>query len=152
MKRIGPLVFIAALIWTWKIVHSESTISFSTHVSLQSEFRDLMVQTIQSRKPEARNIIVTELWTETASQDTVRVYLTYRFETPASEGEWSLNEIGAQALLKKDGENADTQNWKLMSFTPTKDEIQFSEGLRITAGASLEEEPPSEDSPATTTE
>jgi hypothetical protein len=142
MKRIGPLLFLAALIWTWNIVHSESAIPFSTHVNIQTEFRELLLKSIKEKRPDAQNIQISELWTKESGQfdedkSEVEVYVTYSFDTPDSEGtSLNKNEITAVAILKKDNETNDSETWILESYKPTRDDIQFTEGLRITAGVS----------------
>lgn len=141
MKRIGPLIFLAALIWTWNVVHSESPVSFSTHVNIQNEFRDLLLKSILEKRPDAQNIQILELWTKSISpydQATeVEVHVTYAFDILDSESSHvNRNKISAVALLRKDTEINDTETWILERYTPTRDDIQFSEGLRITAGAS----------------
>jgi len=143
MKRIGPILFLAALIWTWNVVHSESSIPFSTHVNIQTEFRDLLVKSIQEKRPEAINIQIIELWTKgvmpTKKPSEVEVHVRYAFDTPDLSGSsFNKNEISAVAILKKDTETSETETWILESYTPTRDDIQFSEGLRITAGMSDE--------------
>jgi len=139
MKRIGPLIFLAALIWSWNIVHSESSVSFSTHVNIQSEFRDLLLKSIQEKRPQAQNIQILELWTKNLAPhkqpEEVEVHVTYAFDTlDPDSSSFNHNEISAIAILKKDIETRDTETWILESYTPTRDDIQFTEGLRITAG------------------
>lgn len=143
MKRFGPLLFLTALIWTWTVVHSESAISFSTHVNIQTEFRDLLFKSIQDKRPDARNIQILELWTKESgksrSDSQVEVHVTYSFDTPDAEGSsLNRNEISAHATLKKDTETQDSETWVLINYTPTRDDIQFTEGLRISAGVNSE--------------
>lgn len=135
MKNFGPLFFLIALIWSWHLVHSTSSVPFSTHMNLQTEFSELIVKSIQSRKPESKNIQIQEVWTESLNSEQVKLHVTYSFELPSDNESWSRSEISAEALLQKESQDDQGQKWKLIEFTPNRDEIIFSEGLLITPGA-----------------
>lgn len=138
MKRLSPLFLVIALIWTWNIVHGESTPSFSTHVNIQNELREIIQGSITKKYPEARQINIYQLWTEAEKQNLIRASLAYRFEAPDEAGQWTQIDIEASALLKKDEATVEDV-WTLKQLQANHSSLAFAEGLRIIAGQNAED-------------
>lgn len=140
MKRLSPLFLIIALIWTWNIVHGESSPNFSTHVNIQNELREIITSSILKKYPEARQTNIYQLWTEVEKQNLIKATLAYRFEAPDENGAWTQFDIQASALLKKD-ETVTEDVWVLNQLLANHSSLSFSEGLRIIVGQTEEASP-----------
>lgn len=149
MKRLSPIFLIAALIWTWNIVHGESTPNFSTHINIQNELRQIISDSITKKYPEARQTNIYQLWTEVEKQNIIKATLAYRFEAPNESGQWTQFDIQASALLKKDT-SVEEDVWVLNQLVANHSSLTFSEGLRITVGPNAEEPEPAAEAPAET--
>lgn len=150
MKKIVSLViFIAALIWTWNAIHTSEAVGFETHSGIQAKLADLIQQTLASKKPNAKDLSITRLWTETLSNNKVRAVFAYKFIDTSEEGESLEQIIEGEAVLHRElSDETNVDKWTLQSVKTTSDVVIFTEGSTITPGV---EEVPLE-TPATTEE
>ena len=149
MKKIVSLVvFIAALVWTWNIIHTSEAVGFETHSGIQSKLAELIENTLGTKKPNAKDLKITRLWTETLGDNKVRAVFAYSFTEPSEGGEALEQVIEGEAVLHREpSENAEVDKWALQSVKTTNDMVVFTEGSKITPGA----EPASPDAVATPT-
>jgi hypothetical protein len=134
MKKIVSLiVFAVALIWTWNIIHNSQPIGFETHSGIQQKLAELIKQTIASKKPNAKDLQVTRLWTEPMTDNKVRAVFAYKF-TEAADGEEATEQsIEGEAILHREAsDSTDVDNWTLQEVKTTNDVLIFSEGSKIT--------------------
>lgn len=142
MKKIVSLVvFIAALVWTWNVVHTTEAIGFETHSGIQAKLADLIKDTLAAKKPHAKDLTIQRLWTETLSDNKVRAVFSYKF-VDVSEGGEALEQVieGEAVLHREPSEDSKVDKWTLQSVKTTNDFVTFTEGSVVT---------PSEDSSAT---
>lgn len=136
MKKIVSLVvFIAALVWTWNVVHTSEAIGFETHSGIQAKLADLIKETLASKKPHAKDLSIQRLWTETLSENKVRAVFSYKF-VDISEGGESLEQMieGEAILHREPSENQKVDQWSLQSVKTTNDFVTFTEGSVVTPG------------------
>lgn len=148
MKKIVSLVvFVAALAWTWNVIHSSEAIGFETHSGIQTKLAELIQQTLSTKKPTAKDLTITRLWTEPLSDNKVRAVFAYKFTEPTEGGE-SLDQVieGEAVLHREPSETPNVDKWILQSVKTTNDMVVFSEGSTLTSGDS-EEPPPAEATP-----
>ena len=142
MKKIVSLIiFTAALIWTWNIIHSSEAIGFETHSGIQEKLADLIKQTVMTKKPNAKNFHITRLWTETMSDTKVRAVFAYAFSEAAEGSESTEQTVEGEAILFREPQDeSNLDKWTLQSVRTTNDSVTFSEGLIVTPGADTPEE------------
>lgn len=147
-KIISLVVFVAALVWTWNVIHTTPAIGFETHSGIQTKLADLIKQTLTTKKPNAKNVTITRLWTETLSENKVRAVFAYSFND-ALEGHESFDQIieGEAILHREPSEDSAVDKWILQSVRTTNDMVTFTEGSIITPGADIEDESTIEASP-----
>lgn len=136
MKKIVSLViFVAALVWTWNVVHTSQAVGFETHSSIQVKLADLITQTIASKRPQAKDLTITRLWTETLGDNKVRAVFAYKFTDIAEDGEAIEQTIEGEAVLYRDiSDEENVDKWVLQSVKTTNDIVVFTEGSTITHG------------------
>lgn len=150
MKKIVSLVvFIAALAWTWNVIHSSQAVGFETHSGIQVKLAELITQTLAAKKPHAKDLSITRLWTEALNDNKVRAVFAYKFIDTSEEGE-SLEQVieGEAVLYRSPSEDASIDGWTLQSVKTTNDIVVFTEGSTITPGPDAEATPA--ETPATT--
>ncbi len=131
-KIISLIVFAVALIWTWNIIHNSQAIGFETHSGIQQKLADLIKQTIATKKPEAKNLQVTRLWTEPMNDNKVRAVFAYKFTEPAEGGESTEQSIEGEAILHREvSDDNKVDKWTLQSVKTTNDVLIFSEGSTV---------------------
>jgi hypothetical protein len=150
MKKIISLViFSAALVWTWNLVHSSNAIGFETHSGIQQQLADLIKNTIQSKKPEATEVKIIKLWTESAGERKVKAVFSYSYSEPASATNPGKSErtIQGEALLLRDlSDSPSVDKWTLQSIKTLGDNVSYSDGSIITPDNAADDE----NEPATT--
>lgn len=137
MKKIVSLViFIAALVWTWNVIHTSQAVGFETHSGIQVKLAELITQTLAAKKPHAKDLSISRLWTETLSDNKVRAVFAYKFTDVAEDGESMEQVIEGEAVLYRDiSDQENVDKWVLQSVKTTNDIVVFTEGSTITPGA-----------------
>lgn len=150
MKKILSLVvFAAALVWTWSLIHSSSGIGTETHSGIQEKLATLIQQTVQKKRPTAQDIQVTRLWTEAMDDNKVRAVFAYRFFENADGGEKLEQTVEGEAILHREpGPDSRVDNWVLQKVTTTNDNVAFDQGSIVTPVAGADEEPAPAAAPA----
>ncbi len=141
MKKIVSLgVFIAALIWTWNVIHTSEAIGFETHSGIQMQLATIIQNTLTAKKPDAKDLVITRLWTESLGDNKVRAIFAFKFSEPVIENEILEQVIEGEAILyRKPSEDPEVDQWELQSVKTTNDIVVFSEGSTITADGSDED-------------
>ena len=150
MKKIVSLVvFIAALVWTWNVVHTSEAIGFETHSGIQVKLAELIKDTLAVKRPHAKDLTIQRLWTETLNDNKVRAVFSFRFND-VSEGGDNLEQIieGEAVLHREAADEANVDKWTLQSVKTTNDIVTFTEGSTVTPG--LTTEAPADEAPAAT--
>ena len=132
-KIISFLVFTAALIWTWNLIHSTAAIGFETHSGIQKEMAKLIAGTLAKYKPEAKDFNIKRLWTEPLGDNKVRVVFAYSYTEQNSEQGASEQTVEGEAILHRGlSDSQDIDKWDLQSVKTTNDAVVFSEGSLVT--------------------
>lgn len=142
-KIISLIVFTAALIWSWNVIHSSSAVGFETHSAIQQKFAELIEKTIQSKKPEATSIEILKLWTENVGDRKVKAIFSYKFTEPASDKNKEAFEtvINGEAVLYRDlSDDPTVDKWTLQSLTTKDDNVNYIDGSVVTPDNSGEDE------------
>lgn len=140
MKKIVSLVvFIAAMVWTWNVIHTSQAIGFETHSGIQAKLAELIKNTLATKKPNAKDLEIVRLWTETLGDNKVRAVFAYKFMEPSEDNEALEQVIEGEALLYREpSDEANVDKWTLQSVKTTNDIVVFTEGSTITPGAEPE--------------
>lgn len=148
MKKILSLaVFIAALVWTWNVIHTSQAVGFETHSGIQAKLAELIKNTLVAKKPTAKNLSITRLWTEALNDNKVRAVFAYKFVDTSDSGETLEQFIEGEAILHRDpAQEAGMDKWTLQSVKTTNDLVVFTEGSTISPGTEAE---PAEATPPT---
>ncbi|WP_246845168.1 hypothetical protein [Bdellovibrio sp. NC01] len=140
MKKIVSLVvFIAALVWTWNVIHTTEAIGFETHSGIQAKLADLITETLATKKPHSKDLKIQRLWTETLNDNKVRAVFSYSFVDVSEGGEALEQTIEGEAVLHREpSEDSKVDKWTLQSVKTTNDFVTFTEGSLITPGTATE--------------
>ena len=138
MKYLSVLVFALVLTWTWFVVNSEASISLETHVGIQNKLGNLIRDSILTKKPQASNITILDLWTEPVKDGDItqiRAHFAYRFEEPGEAQGKITSELSGEALMEPSPDDGSgLEKWVVKQFVSTSDSISFSEPLVIATG------------------
>ncbi|KYG68651.1 hypothetical protein [Bdellovibrio bacteriovorus] len=142
MKKIVSLiVFLVALVWTWNVIHTSEAVGFETHSGIQLKLAELIGNTLTTKKPQAKDLSIMRLWTESLGDNKVRAVFAYKFIEPSEEGEELEQIIEGEAVLHREpSEDANTDKWVLQSVKTTNDIVVFTEGTTLTPGEAPETE------------
>lgn len=145
MKVVSVLIFTAALIGSWVIVHAKKPVSESVHIGIQNDLRNIITEYVQKNLPDSKNLRFEKMWTETLQKDRVKANFVYSFEDSSQGGEPALVQIHGSALLNKVEETPEMATWSFDQLQILDNKVQFSEPIQITAGAGeLENSAPAE--------
>lgn len=136
MKYISLFVFVAALVWTWNVIHNNSGISFETHSGIQEKLAVLISDTIKAKKPNASDILIEKIWTEVLSEKKVKAFFIYSFKDSSESGLVTSQIKGEGILERQESEDPQVDKWSLTKVTTSSDLIQFDDSTIITAGSS----------------
>lgn len=133
MKKIVSLVvFVAALVWTWNVIHTNEAIGFETHAGIQTKLADLIKATLAAKKPNAKDLRIDKLWTESMTDNKVRAVFAYKFSEVSEGGDNMEQIIEGEAILHREPTEDKTDKWTLQSVKTTNDIVVFSEGSTVT--------------------
>jgi hypothetical protein len=161
MKKILSLiVFFTLLVWTWNVIHTTPAVGFETHTAIQEKILEMLTSTLQAKRPQAQQIEVVRLWTESLDDNKIRAVFSYKFQdkigdlaptsaptsTPApatppapdqtpSQGDEQMTEqtIDGEAILQRlASDDPSLDNWKLLEVKTTGDTVIFRDGSTIT--------------------
>jgi hypothetical protein len=139
------LVFAAALIGSWVMVHAKKPVSESVHIGIQNDLRNIITEYVQKNLPESKNLRFEKMWTETVKKDRVKANFVYTFEDSSQGAESALVEIHGSALLNKIEETPEMATWSFDQLQILDNKVQFSEPIQITAETgALEGQPPAD--------
>jgi hypothetical protein len=137
MKYLGVIAFVAALTWTWNIIHSDSPVSFETHSGIQEKLAGLIQNTIKAKLPTASDVQIEKIWTELLSPGKVKAFFVYTFRD--AEGGASKTTIKGEGLLERQAEDGSgLDHWVLTKVKTTGDAIVFEDGLVVTPADPVE--------------
>lgn len=143
MKYLSVLAFLAALSWTWSIIHSDSPISFETHSGIQEKLGSLIEETIKTKLASAQDIHIEKIWTELLTPGKVKAFFIYSFkEAQAGNSGAVATTIKGEGILERqpdDGSGLD--HWVLTKVKTTNDSVVFAEGLIVSPEKSNTEPP-----------
>ena len=140
MNKLWSVVFFGlALTSTWYLVHSDSAIGSETHSGIQHELAQLLVRSVQNKRPDVQNLRIVRMWTEAISEHKVRAVFAYTF-SDTSEGQDQVNQrIEGEAVLhRQPSDDTRLDKWVLQNVKTTGDSMDFSEGMVVTPDAPSE--------------
>jgi hypothetical protein len=141
MNKLWSILFFAfVLIASWNMIHSSTAVGSETHIGIQAELSTLLLETVQSKKPEIRNLKITRMWTETLEQNKIRAVFSYSF-TESDELDKNLERTteGEAVLYREPTDDNRLDKWILQSVKTTNNSISFSEGTVIRPNAAPDE-------------
>lgn len=144
-KLLSLIIFIAALAWSWNIVHSTPAIGFETHSGIQQKLAQLIQDTIQIKKPNAQDMQITRLWTEALEENKVRAVFAYKFKETEAGGSMTEQTIEGDAILHREpSDDNKVDKWVVQQVRTTNDNVIFKNDTLVTPTPGTDEEPPAE--------
>ncbi len=134
MKIVSVLIFGAALIGSWALVHAPKPVAQSVHVGIQNDLKNIIAEYVQKNLPESKNLRFEKFWTETVKPSQVKASFTYSFDNPDG-GENAQVEIEGSALLNKIDETPELVTWSFDQLVISDNKVTFTDPIQITAGA-----------------
>lgn len=140
-KILSLVIFVAALVWSWNLIHSATPVDFETHSGIQQKLADLILENLKTKKPQAEQAEITRLWTEALSDNKVRAVFAYRFVEKSEAGENVDQLIEGEAVLHREpSDDAQVDKWVLQQVQTTGDNVNFSEGTIVTPVPGVDED------------
>lgn len=141
-KFWSVLFFAVALALTWNLIHSNSAVGSETHSGIQGELATMIVQSVQTKKPNAKDVRITRLWTETIDDNKVHAVFAYSYTEQGEDNETLQQTIEGEATLHREpSDDARLDKWVLQNVHTTGDSMTFSEGAVVTPMSSEGEAP-----------
>lgn len=135
---LGIVAFIAAMVWSWNVIHSESSVSFETHSGIQEKLANLIQETIKAKRTSATDIHIDKLWTEVLSASKMKAHFVYSFHEAGDAGPLTTTIKGEGILERQPEDNSGLDRWSLVKIQTTNDAVVFEEGLVVTPDAKEE--------------
>ncbi|MBL7670787.1 MAG: hypothetical protein JNM39_09890 [Bdellovibrionaceae bacterium] len=157
MKKILSLiVFFTLLVWTWNVIHTTPAVGFETHTAIQEKILEMLTSTLQAKRPQAQQIEVVRLWTESLDDNKIRAVFSYNFQDKIGDGaptstptqtpapapdqtpiqmteQMTEQTIDGEAILQRlASDDPSLDNWKLLEVKTTGDTVIFRDGSTIT--------------------
>ena len=131
---LALFVFVAAMVWSWKVIHSDAPVSFETHSGIQERLIDLIQSTIKATKPTAADIKIHQVWTEVISANKLKAHFKYSFHEQGDSGPLTTQIAGEGILERQNPEDSSNEDrWTLSKVHTSSDSIVFEDGLIVTA-------------------
>lgn len=146
MKYLSLVLFAALFVWTWQVIHQDSTITFETHSGIQEKLANLIVENVKTKRPQAKEVIVDRVWTEVVSASQVQAHFIYSYREASAGGEMVLSRIQGDGLLERQGDK-DSDHWKLVKVQTNNDSIVFEDGLVVTPDSTTPAAEPAPENP-----
>lgn len=142
-KLWSILFFTAALVATWNMMNSSPAIGAETHSGIQAELSQLILKSVQAKKPSAKDLRITRMWTETLDEHKVRAVFGYVFSETGEGTEVLLQNIEGEAILHREpSDDSRLDKWVLQHVRTTGDSVDFSEGVVVTPVLGTDEADP----------
>jgi hypothetical protein len=135
MKIVSILVFAAALIGSWNMVHAKRPVSEAVHMDIQNDLKQIITDYVGQQLPESKNLRFERFWTEVVKKDRVKASFVYSFEDASGESGATTLEVEGSAILNKVSETAELATWSLDELHILDSAISFEEPVQITAAA-----------------
>lgn len=136
MKIVSILVFFAAMIGSWFLVHASRPVPESVHLGIQSDLKTIISEYVGKQLPNSKNLQFEKFWTETVKKNRVRASFIYSFEEADENGNPVITEIEGYAFLNKLEETPEEVTWSLDELNIQNSSVDFTEPVKITATAS----------------
>lgn len=144
MNKLWSILFFAVVLGlTWNLTNSSSAVGSETHSGIQNELSQLILQTVQAKKPNAAELRITRMWSETLDDNKVRAVFAYSFTEKTEKGEVLTQNIEGEAVLHREpSDDPRLDKWILQNVKTTGDSVDFSEGTLVTPVPGPDEEAP----------
>ena len=134
---LGFIAFMAAMIWTWNVIHEEPSIALETHSGIQEKLSQLIVDTVKSHKATADEVNVERIWTEPVGEHRIKAFFIYSFVESPGEGADASQKIhtriqGQGILDEQENDGTGKDRWKLSQVKTTQDAISFEDAIVVT--------------------
>jgi hypothetical protein len=150
MKYLSLVIILALMSWTWCLATTPRDFSLENYQVIEMEFEKAIREHIKARRPDAKNIIFHQLYTEKAQPNgDVRARFRYEIDANASGGESTEEIIEGVAVRHSEDEGA-TWSWRIEEAKSPS--VRFREGIKVTPKSESTPESSSENSTETTTE
>lgn len=138
-KIISAVIFIAALSWTWCLVHSPAEVDSETHSGIQAQMAELIKTTLATKKPTATDLKIRQLYTENMNENKIKAIYIYSYVDAGTEGSAQLQTVQGEAVLHRSpSETEGVDQWVFQSVKNTGDTVAFAEGSTISPNMATE--------------
>ncbi len=134
MKILGPLVFLAGLLWTWQIAVGDRALNEAVHIGIQDDLRRVIVEYIEEHLPTAKNFEFNRFWTEAVSDSQVKAYFEYSFEDKTETTPEAKVRIQGYAVLNKRSESEEVVEWTFDELYIEDNQVTFKDPIVVAPG------------------
>ena len=135
MKYVSLILILFAMKLSWGMAYCENSLPTYLHVDLQNEIQTYISEYITNNAPEARDLIFSNVWTETVKENKIKAHFSYSFTNDDTESGALRVALDGYAVLnqiKKPGEEK-YDFWSFDELFILNDHIEFDEGITIKA-------------------
>lgn len=139
MKFLAIVIFLAAMKWTWGLVHESSSLSEGVHVKIQQDMKSIISDYIAENLPSSQNLIFDRFWTETTRKDQLKASFIYSFEDSNVDLGAARVQVHGYAILNKaPSTNGKDENWSFDELSILDNKVEFKEALQISTSDPIE--------------
>lgn len=132
-KFLSLILFLAALVWSWSLFHSQDIISLETHARIQNRFVVLIAETLKQHRPNSTDLKIMSIYTQKIDDNQIRAHFSYMFKDQLEGQEAVTQSIEGDAYLYRGlSENPADEKWIAKNIKTNSSSIQFQQDLVIT--------------------
>ena len=138
MAFINTVILIVVLTVTWNFIHQPGVITEDTHVSIQSDLKQIIRDLITEKAPSAKNITFHRFWTESINKDSVKAHFKYSYDDIPEDENIAPSKIvlDGYAIVNRSNELADNvEYWNFEEFYLLNNRVEYTEPLKISPGS-----------------
>lgn len=129
MKYLSLVIILALMSWTWCLATTPRDFSLEMYQAAEVEFENAIRAHIKERRPDAKNVIFHQLYTEAVKPNgEIRARFRYEIEATTSGGEITEELIEGTATRHSEDEGK-TWSWRIEEATAPS--VRFREGLKV---------------------
>jgi hypothetical protein len=138
MKLFGFVFFLSLSIWTWNVIHAVPDISFETHASIQEKLSEMILESLRVKKPEASDLQIQKMWTETLAPGRMKAHFSYSFKEDSAQTGSTWSSVDGNGILELGERSPETgdEKWILSRVQIQGDSVKFEDSLVIEAKVS----------------
>ncbi len=131
MRYVSLLIFVVAMVLTWRLVETPAAVPEATHVLIQEDLKRIISEKINEDLPSAQDIQFDRFWTQNLKGDRVKASFLVSFDLPDAQ-EPARHGIQGQYILTFDPKTGQWSGDGDFEYT----QISFKNGVVINPSGS----------------